>query len=153
MFEQYSNQLDTGQSFSQTLLFPEILALDKNRLIEFESIKPDLISLGFQFEKNGENYLITATPEHTQGLHPVAIVTDLLDASMESLPNFSNELKDKLALRLAKSTAIPYGQKLSLIEMKNLCQHFFDCAIRNHTPEGKKIILRVSAQEIIKRLN
>ncbi len=153
LFEQYSNQLDTGQSFSQTLLFPEILVLDKNRLIEFESIKPDLISLGFQFEKNGENYLITATPEHTQGLHPVAIVTDLLDASMESLPNFSNELKDKLALRLAKSTAIPYGQKLSLIEMKNLCQHFFDCAIRNHTPEGKKIILRVSAQEIIKRLN
>ncbi len=153
LFEQYSKQLDAGQSFSQTLLFPEALVLDKNRVIEFESIKRDLINLGFQFKKNGEDYLITAIPEHTQGLHPVAIVTDLLDASMESLPNFSNELKDKLALRLAKSTAIPYGQKLSPTEMKNLCQHFFDCAIRNHTPEGKKIILRVSAQEIAKRLN
>lgn len=153
LFEQYSKQLDTGQSFSQTLLFPEALVLDKNRLIEFESIKRDLISLGFQFNKNGEDYLITAIPEHTQGLHPVSIVTDLLDASMESLPNFSNELKDKLALRLAKSTAIPYGQRLSVAEMKNLCQHFFDCAIRNHTPEGKEIILRLSAQEILKRLN
>lgn len=153
LFEQYSKQLDTGQSFSQTLLFPEVLVLDKNRLIEFESIKRDLISLGFQFEKSSEDYLITAIPEHTQGLHPLAIVTDLLDASMESLPNFSNELKDKLALRLAKSTAIPYGQRLNVAEMKNLCQHFFDCAIRNHTPEGKKIILRLSAQEILKRLN
>lgn len=153
LFEQYCKQLDKGQSFSQTLLFPEALELDINRLSEFENIKRDLISLGFQFEKNGQDYLITATPEHTQGLRPAEIVADLLDASMESLPDFSNELKDKLALRLAKSMAIPYGQKLSLPEMKHLCQHFFASAILNHTPEGKKIILRISAQEILKRIN
>lgn len=151
LFEQYCKQLDTKQSFSQTLLFPEILEIEAHLKADFELIIKDLTALGFVFEKEGNHYLITAVPEHTQGLNPVRVVNDLLDASIESIPNFSNELKDKLALRLAVSTAIPYGQILNQQEMKELCRQLFHCAIQNYLPNGEKIILRIDSQEIIKR--
>lgn len=151
LFEQYSKQLDNGLSCSQTLLFPESLPVTPEREAEMENISDLLRCLGFVFEKEGENYLLSAVPDHSQGLNPIQLFNDMLDASMDSVPNFSNELKDKLALRLAISTAMPYGQSLHQSEMKALCRQLFQCALQKYTPDGKRILLHISASEIIKR--
>lgn len=150
-FERYSKQLESHQAVSQTLLFPEELELGPHQMDLFRQIQPLLSDLGFRFEQNGQRWLITGIPEQTQGLTPTAMIQDLTDAAQEDIPNFSKELKDRLALKMAQVTSIPYGLVLNRTEMKTLCRQLFDCAIQNYTPDGRRIIVRLSCEELIKR--
>ena len=79
------------------------------------------------------------------------MIQDLTDAAQEDIPNFSKELKDRLALKMAQVTSIPYGLVLNRTEMKTLCRQLFDCAIQNYTPDGRRIIVRLSCEELMKR--
>ena len=150
-FEQYSQQLENHQAVSQTLLFPEELILGPHQTDMFQQILPLLGDLGFRFEQNGQHWLITGIPEQTQGLMPSVMIQDLADAANEDMPQFSRELKERLALKMAQVTSIPYGLVLSQAEMKTLCRQLFDCAIQNYTPDGKRIIVRLSCEELMKR--
>ena len=150
-FERYSKQLESHQAVSQTLLFPEELELGPHQMDLFRQILPLLSDLGFRFEQDGQRWLITGIPEQTQGLTPTAMIQDLTDAAEEDIPNFSKELKDRLALKMAQVTSIPYGLVLNRTEMKTLCRQLFDCAIQNYTPDGRRIIVRLSCEELMKR--
>jgi DNA mismatch repair protein MutL len=52
---------------------------------------------------------------------------------------------------MAKSTALPYGQTLSDNEQIALCRQLFASAIQNFTPDGKRIIVSMSQEELIKK--
>lgn len=151
LFEQYSQQLSQHQSLSQSLLFPEDIELTPGLLPEFEDMMDCLNDLGFRFEKNGQNYALTGIPQQLTGKDAHVVLQDLLQAKMEDLPNFSQLLSDKLALQMAKSTAIPYGLILGEKEQKELCRQLFAAAIQNFTPDGKHIIVRISQEELIKK--
>lgn len=150
-FEQYSRQLSQHQSLSQSLLFPEEIDLPQHLIPDFEAMNDYLNDLGFRFEKEGQQYALTGIPQQLTGKDAHAVLQDLLQAKLEDLPNFSDLLSDKLALQMAKSTAIPYGLILGEKEQKELCQQLFASAIQNFTPDGKSIIVRLSQEELIKK--
>lgn len=151
LFEAYSRQLAQHQSVSQSLLFPEEIDLPHHLLDEFEALCESLNDLGFRFEKNGQSYLLTGIPQQLTGKDAHSVLQDLLQAKLEDIPGFSCLLSDKLALQMAKSTALPYGVKLGESEQKDLCQQLFSAAIQNFTPDGKRIISCISQEELMKR--
>ena len=63
----------------------------------------------------------------------------------------ASPLHHVLALSLASSAAIPYGQVLSNDEMETLVNHLFACSDVNHTPDGH-LILSILSQETIDKL-
>ena len=149
-FEQYCRQLATRQVRSQTLLFPEELPLSGPALAEFEDNRPSLEALGFGFEKTDEGYLINAVPEHVAG-NAAALVRELADAAADGPADMADCLDRRLALRLAQSTAIPYGKFLSADEMCRLCRDLADCSTPNLTPDGQRILVCLD-QDRLKKL-
>ena len=51
-----------------------------------------------------------------------------------------SDLHSRLALGLARSAAVPYGQVLSNDEMESLINDLFSCSNVNYTPDGKSIL-------------
>ncbi|MBO5663893.1 MAG: DNA mismatch repair endonuclease MutL [Bacteroidales bacterium] len=151
LFEQYVRQLSAHQSVSQSLLFPEDIDLPQHLLPEFESIIEELNDLGFRFEKTDAHYTLCGIPEQLGGKDAHAVLQELLDAKMEERPNIEQVLSERLALQMAKSTALPYGQTLSDNEQIALCRQLFASAIQNFTPDGKRIIVSMSQEELIKK--
>jgi DNA mismatch repair protein MutL len=65
-----------------------------------------------------------------------------------------NQLQDrrrKLALRLAKAAAVPYGQKMSEAEMNDLVQRLLALKENKYTPDGKPILIPFTQEELSKR--
>ena len=57
-------------------------------------------------------------------------------------------LNRSLAVQMARSAAIPYGQVLGNAEMEDLVNELFACSNVNHTPDGKPVISILKQQDI-----
>ena len=62
-----------------------------------------------------------------------------------------SDVHARLALSLARSAAIPYGQVLSNDEMERLINDLFSCSNVNYTPDGKAVLC-ILPQTDIERL-
>ena len=60
--------------------------------------------------------------------------------ALEKGRGVADEINAMVALSLARSAAIPYGQVLSNDEMERLINDLFSCSNVNYTPDGKAIL-------------
>ena len=138
-YEQYMEQFQKKTANTQRLLFPEAIQLAPSDAVTLERIIPDLTNMGFDVSSLGGNsFAVNGMPAGLEGLDPVNLVQQLVaDAAMElSL----SDLHARLALSLARSAAIPYGQVLTNDEMEQLINDLFSCSNVNYTPDGKAIL-------------
>jgi DNA mismatch repair protein MutL len=115
-----------------------------------QQLLPELTAIGFDLSDLGGNtYAINGVPAGTEGLDPVALIQQMVeDASQDvpaskhlsETPALLNSYKTQVALRLAQSSAIPYGQVLTNDEMENIINELFSCSNVNYTPDGKAIL-------------
>lgn len=152
LFDQYMQCINNESGVSQKLLFPEMLELLESESLVLKELLDDLNYLGFEIEPFGKNtYAINGTPSD---LKPSAIKDYLLEIINEAkLENkdLRDELKRKMALSLAKTTAITVGQRLTQEEMMELVCNLFSCNNPSFTEENKKIISTIENEEIEKR--
>ena len=64
--------------------------------------------------------------------------------------SISETVYSKIALTVAKNSAIPYGKTLNDDEMEDLLVKLLQLPNPNYTPDGKTIIIVISMDEIIK---
>jgi DNA mismatch repair protein MutL len=117
--------------------------------------------MGFDLsDLGGGSYAVNGVPADAEGIDPIALlrqmVADALDSdgadvSAPSPAVPSSPLHHILALSLASSAAIPYGQVLSNDEMEALVNQLFTCTDVNHTPDGH-LILSILSQDMIDKL-
>ena len=62
-----------------------------------------------------------------------------------------SDIHESIALTLAESAAIPYGQVLSPLEMEQLSEDLFASAMPGYTPDGKITLTVFSTEELSKR--
>ena len=148
---------------SQKLLFPESVRFSPAECVILQQILPSLTAIGFDLSDLGGNtFAINGIPAGLEGINPVSllqqIVTDAQDqsfcddsASDISLTSHLSPLTSHIALSLAQSVAVPYGQVLSNDEMEQLVNELFACSNVNYTPNGKPI-LSILPQTDIERL-
>ena len=148
---------------SQKLLFPESVRFSPAESVILQQILPSLTTIGFDLSDLGGNtFAINGIPAGLEGIDPVnllqQIVADAQDhsfcddsASDTSLTSHLSPLTSKIALSLAQSVAVPYGQVLSNDEMEQLVNELFACSNVNYTPNGKPI-LSILPQTDIERL-
>ncbi|HET9570226.1 MAG TPA: DNA mismatch repair endonuclease MutL [Bacteroidales bacterium] len=151
LFDRYLNMVKTGKSFSQALLFPEMLNLDAVQRIALLEVMDDLNGFGFDVQCSGNEFTIVAVPPDLKGAPPVELLEDLLQSLNEPGETQMQDRRRKLALRLAKAAAIPYGQKMSEAEMNDLVERLFSSKENKYTPDGKPILMPFTEEELSKR--
>lgn len=151
LFDIYMNSLRNKQGFSQRLLFPEQMDLSVSEGLVLSEIWDDLHFIGFEINELGDNaYSINAVPSGIEGMNPVTLIQQMIHSAINQGDDLKEGVEERIALSLARSTAIPYGQPLSSEEVQKLIDDLFRTESPGYTPDGKKILHILSNEEIDK---
>ena len=154
LFEQYLRQATQRNGISQKVLFPEVVQLSTAEDLIVEKIMPEIESLGFELTSLGaRSYAIHAVPAGLDGIAPTEMVHDMIASALEKSTTTQDEIHRSLALSLARTAAVPYGQVLGNDEMENMVNSLFACPNVNYTPDGKKILAILPQTDIDRLLN
>ena len=152
LYERYTQQLEHHSASTQRLLFPEVVQFAPSEAVTLEKALPDLSAFGFDLSPLGGNsFAINGVPAGIEGIDPVGLIQQMItdiEASDAPLASNLSPLTSKIALRLAQSAAIPYGQVLSNEEMENVVNQLFVCSNVNYTPNGKAILCILPQSDI-----
>jgi DNA mismatch repair protein MutL len=151
LYDRYIVQMENQEAVTQGLLFPELLVLSPSESRVLEGMLPDLRSLGFDLSPlGGTSFSINGMPSGLEGLSPQFLVQDIVASVGEgALPEISVR-KHKMALSLAKSSAIVEGQALSQVEIDVLLSDLFKSSNSKVAPDGKPIIVLLDHANIEK---
>ena len=152
LYDEYIRRKEDHWGNTQKILFPEIVQFPPSDRVLVEKVLPDMQQLGFELTSlGGGSYAIGGIPAGLDGVNPVSLVNDMMVSAKEMTHNPVAKVNEALALCLARSAAIPYGQVLSNEEMENLVNQLFACQNVNYTPDGKTILTILPQQDIDSR--
>ena len=153
LYERYMEQQRLHTARVQKLLFPDVVQFSASEAVMLDNILPDLVNVGFEVsDLGGHSYAINGVPAGLEGINPVMLLQRLVSDALEKGKGVQEELCSSIALSLARSAAIPYGQVLSNEEMENLMNELFACSNVNYTPDGKTILYILPQEDIEHRL-
>lgn len=145
LYERYMNQLRQHTASTQKLLFPETVTFSPSDGPLVQQLLPELANMGFDVSDLGGNTLaINGVPAGIEGVDPVQLLRQMVTDAQNPIES----LHAQLALSLARSAAIPYGQILSNEEIENVVNELFSCSNVNYTPDGKTILCIFSQGDI-----
>ncbi len=154
LFDRFIEQIKSRKGASQGVLFPEIIELTAAESVILESIKEDLHLVGFDLSNlGGGSYAINSVPAGADDLDPVMLVRNMIVSATEKGSDVKNEIQEKLALTLAESSAIAYGQVLANNEVIALVNALFTCEMPNYTPDGLPVLTTWLDEDISKRFD
>jgi DNA mismatch repair protein MutL len=157
-YERYLQQLENHAAATQQMLFPESVRFSPAESVILQQILPSLTAIGFDLSNLGGNsFAINGIPAGLEGINPVSllqqIVADVTASDISSIDNNLSSINQNIALSLAQSVAVPYGQVLSNDEMEQLVNELFACPNVNYTPNGKPILAILPQLEIDRLLD
>ena len=151
LYDRYIVLASNGNLTTQRLIFPDILQLTTTQTITLESINDQLSELGFDIAYLGDNsWSINGIPSAINDTNPSELVSKMIDTIESSGESLDTELLSKIALSMARSSAIKPGQSLCNAEIEQLIGDLFKLPTPNHTPDGKTIIASIPIADITK---
>lgn len=148
LFETYLRQAAERRPVTQKVLFPEVIQLSPAESTVLEQIQTELEAMGFDITSlGGGSYTVGGVPDTLADTDIARTIHDLLANDCDD-----EEVRKNIALTMARSGAIPYGQVLNNDEMENLVNNLFACENVNYTPDGKTILYILGQEEIEKKL-
>ena len=152
LYDRYMSHLQSGQGVSQRVLFPEMIHLSASQGAILSGIKEDLDSLGFDLsDMGGGTFSINGVPGGIEGVDVVGLLNKMIETASEKGGDVKSDIHEAMALTLAESAAIPYGQVLSSLEMEQLADDLFASAMPGYTPDGRVTLTVFSVDELQKR--
>lgn len=154
LYEKYLKEMELNVEASQQELFPQHISLNVNDVSLLKEVKPELEKVGFRLEPlNQTTFIINGTPVDSKGSDAVALIEKILESYKTNLTENQLDKKINLARSLASQMAVKAGQTLNSVEMQNLVDRLFGCAVAEVSPSGKKIFTIINAEELKTRLN
>lgn len=146
LYEQYLSQINHGDKVSQRLMFPESLTLDPEHQSALTEVGDELAGLGFVIEYDeSDRWRITSVPALLKNTDARDAVLKILDSVTEDSVNYGNGdrissgLPERMALVLARASAITRRKRLSADEMEHLVGQLFSLPSPAYTPNGNRI--------------
>ena len=139
LYDRYISQQGDHALSTQTLLFPETVQFSPSEAVTMQQLLPELASLGFDLSDLGGNtYAVNGVPAGIDGINPQSLLREMVSSA--GVSDSLSSILSALALKLAQSAAIPYGQILNNDEMEGIINELFSCSNVNYTPDGKAIL-------------
>jgi DNA mismatch repair protein MutL len=152
LFDQYLGRIRQQKGVSQQMLFPEIVDFTSSEAVMLPSILEDIYFAGFDITDLGNNsYAINGVPAGIEKLNPALVIKNIVNRTIETGSHTREAIGEAIALSLARSIAIPKGQKLSVDEMNSLIASLFSSTSYSYTPDGKLILSVFSDDELDRR--
>ena len=151
LFEQYIKQLDATTISSQRVLFPEVLQLTTSQNIILKELEPEMEKIGFNLAQlSGNDWSINAVPAGMENVNIKDTILQVIDEVSMGGTSITTKVYESIALRVAKSAAIPYGKMMLQEEMDTLLSKLLCLPNPNYTPDGKTIISVLSNDQLEK---
>lgn len=151
LFEQYIKQLDATTISSQRVLFPEVLQLTTSQNIILKELEPEMEKIGFNLAQlSGNDWSINAVPAGMENVNIKDTILQVIDEVSMGGTSITTKVYESIALRMAKSAAIPYGKTMLQEEMDTLLSKLLCLPNPNYTPDGKTIISVLSNDQLEK---
>lgn len=151
LFEQYIKQLDATSISSQRVLFPEVLQLTTSQNIILKELEPEMEKIGFNLAQlSGNDWSINAVPAGMENVNIKDTILQVIDEVSMGGTSITTKVYESIALRVAKSAAIPYGKTMLQEEMDTLLSKLLCLPNPNYTPDGKTIISVLSNDQLEK---
>lgn len=151
LFEQYIKQLDATTISSQRVLFPEVLQLTTSQNIILKELEPEMEKIGFNLAQlSGNDWSINAVPAGMENVNIRDTILQVIDEVSMGGTSITTKVYESIALRVAKSAAIPYGKTMLQEEMDTLLSKLLCLPNPNYTPDGKTIISVLSNDQLEK---
>ena len=146
--------MENNVEASQQELFPQHITLNHNDASLLKEIMPDLEKIGFRIQQmSGSTFVINGTPADSKNNDAVALLEKILDIYKTNLVDLKLDKKLNLARTLASQLAIKPGHNLNPIEMQDLVDRLFGCAVSEVSPDSKKIYTILNVNELKTLLN
>ena len=115
---------------------------------------PELQEVGFVLEQvNPTTFVINGIPADLGDGDPVALLEKMLDNYKINRTDLQLERKLGIANTMAAQLAVKSPTTLTELEMRNIVDQLFGCTVAEVAPDGKKVYVIVSMDEIMNKLN
>ncbi len=149
LFEKFLKTIKSGTGVAQQQLYPVSMELSAADYQLIKELAPDLAGFGFDIRDFGRNtIIISGCPVDACGADPAGMIGDLIAAANSQEITLGESRNEKIALNLARSSAINYGRLLKREEMQEIIDMLFACDMPNYSPEGKPVITIINHDEI-----
>lgn len=152
LYERFRRTMLQGHSLSQSLLFPLEFEYTPSEILALEPMLPELRNAGFMIEIAGNLVRFTGLPPMIKESQVQSFLYDLLERTIEDIPQEIITQEEMLAKILAKNLAIRAGQTLSGEEQEQLVYDLFTCQEPQLSPFGKKTYTEMTVSELESRL-
>lgn len=140
LFNKYMDDLDRRTAVTQTIAFPELIEFPLSYSERLPEILNDMNKLGFEISYlGGASCSVSGIPAGLSGINVANLVSDLVNAAIETNADLRTEVHNSLALKLAESVATPYGEVLSNEAMEDIISQLSETQCQKYTPDGKLI--------------
>ena len=114
-----------------------------------QELNSDLEYLGFELSVFGKNcFVIYATPPDLSYSHAKEVLIQLIEHYKNTEGSIREKMKERVALALAKASAIDYNTVLNCDEMREMTDNLFACKHHNFTADGKTIIHILNYEDV-----
>lgn len=153
LYDSYLAKVKERDMVCQNTMFPEIVELSPAQNAVLADIAPSLEDLGFAISPLGDNsWSITGIPSMLGGANPRDLLLGMIESVTETGEELASSLQERIALSMARSSAIKRGQVLSATEMDKLISDLFRLSTPARTPDGKTVFTIVNIEDISKML-
>ena len=150
LFEKYLKEMENHSGASQQELFPQALTLNANDASLLKELMPELRNLGFVLEQaNPTTFMINGTPSDSAGCDAVELLEKILDNHKINRSDLQLDRKLNLAKTMAAQLSVKAQTRLTETEMQNLVDQLFACNVPEIAPNGKKIYVIMSLEDIM----
>lgn len=151
LFEQYLYNMNFSKRATQKVLFPEILQFTKGEEVVLEDMMDEISALGFDVNNlGGGSYSVLGIPSGSEGINVDAALHDIVASAMDKTGNARQEAQEAMALSMAQSSAVVYGQVLTNVEMNKILQDLSKCESPARTPDGKVVYAIIDNKSVEK---
>jgi DNA mismatch repair protein MutL len=155
LFERLSRAFSQQAVTQQPLLIPEPVTVPLHQAMQLQQFLPDFAKLGLDIEPFGSGtFLIRAVPALLGRMDGAALVHGLLEDFNEwsSTASFEQRMRPILAT-MACHSAVRAGRSMTLPEIKALIEDWVAEGVPTTCPHGRRIALRLPAEELEKIFN
>lgn len=153
LYEKYLQQLSSGKSASQQLLFPESLELSTIEAGMLQELWDELARSGFVLQRENDlHYQIQGVPTELVASDAGQLLRNILDQYRLNQTHDPKALHEQMARTLAHNGGVKSGKILQKAEMQQLIDELFACENPYYTPEGKQTLLTLTLEEVMQRL-
>lgn len=151
-YEEILKNITIESASSQQMLFPLQLDFSEREMQLLADHKEVLESIGFQFQENEKQLKIHGIPSEFQHEQLDRFFDEIIAELDQDLPEQPFEKNDHIARTLAKPMAIKNGTPLQEEEVLQLVHDLFKCKEPTRTPDGRKVMLEQTSEDIKNKL-